>query len=129
MTRIVWGYPGHELFEAEQRGQVKLGGCCLPAFRAEFWCPACETGRGFTCPVCGCRYLPDAPWDGEMPSTTPCPCCGTRFGVDTAEPWDSERHRELRQRWVEGGCHWVSTQIQPPRRQTPQAQLRRVEGL
>jgi len=28
-VRIIYGYPDPELCEAEKRGEVKLGGCCV----------------------------------------------------------------------------------------------------
>jgi hypothetical protein len=29
MVPIAYGYPGVEMWEAEQRGEIVLGGCCL----------------------------------------------------------------------------------------------------
>jgi hypothetical protein len=29
IVKIVYGYPSHELFEASERGEVALGGCCV----------------------------------------------------------------------------------------------------
>lgn len=126
---IVWGYPSHELIEAHERGELQLGGCCLPVgIGPAGWCPSCQAERGFTCPVCGYGRLLDTPWaDWGRPSAAPCPCCGTRFGVDTTEPWSPERHGELRQRWVEAGCPWWSGEQKPPQRWDPQRQLRAVE--
>jgi hypothetical protein len=46
----------------------------------------------------------------------PCPCCGTRFGVDLRTPFDPNTHRELRRRWVEAACRWWSTEQRPPQR-------------
>ena len=40
---IVFGMPGVELFEAEQRGEVVLGGCCVSTFDPDWQCLDCET--------------------------------------------------------------------------------------
>lgn len=115
--------------QAVMRGEMAVWGCEPPTYRPAGWCPTCGAARGFECPVCGYRRLVEAPWDGPQPSGEPCPCCGTRFGVDTTVPYDEGAHERLRQQWVEGGCRWASTQIKPPRRWTPHRQLERVEGL
>ena len=125
---IRFGYPPPEWREPYEWGEIMLGGCCIPPHMPQGWCPTCQAERGFTCPVCGYRRLHDAPWaDWGRPSATSCPCCGTRFGADTAEPVDEEAHRELRRRWIEGGCRWWSAEQKPPQRWDPQRQLRAVE--
>jgi len=30
MLPVVFGFPSHEMFEAAERGEIILGGCCLP---------------------------------------------------------------------------------------------------
>jgi hypothetical protein len=128
LIRIVFGFPGYELFEAQERGEIMLGGCCIPPYMPQGWCPTCQAERGFTCPICGYGRLLDPPWaDWGRPSAAPCPCCGTRFGVDASEPGDEEAHLELRRRWVEAGCRWWSTEQKPPQRWDPAVQLRAVE--
>lgn len=124
---IRFGYPPPEWREPYERGEIMLGGCCISAYMPQHWCPTCEAERDFCCPVCGYRRLLDAPWDVHgRPSPRPCPCCGTRFGVDTTEPEEAEQHRELRRRWVEAGCRWWSAEQKPPQRWNPAVQLRAI---
>jgi len=40
--RIIYGYPGPELCEAEKRGEVELGGCCVGDNDPNFHCKACD---------------------------------------------------------------------------------------
>ena len=129
LIRIVRGYPPYELFQAQERGELRLGGCCIPMYMPQGWCSTCQAERGFTCPVCGYGRLLDAPWNDEgRPSPRPCPSCSTLPGIDTTEPWDPDTHRELRRRWVEAGCPWSSQEQKRPQRWDPQRQLRAVEG-
>ena len=39
--RIVYGYPGSELWEAERRGEIVLGGCLVGAESPEYECRSC----------------------------------------------------------------------------------------
>ena len=39
--RIGYGYPGNDLFEAEQRGELVLGGCLIGPESPEFQCRDC----------------------------------------------------------------------------------------
>ena len=41
MVPIAYGYPGIELIEAEQRGEVVLGGCTFDGDMPRLACPAC----------------------------------------------------------------------------------------
>lgn len=41
MTPIVYGMPGPELFEAAERGEVELGGCCISDDMPMFRCDRC----------------------------------------------------------------------------------------
>jgi predicted RNA-binding Zn-ribbon protein involved in translation (DUF1610 family) len=40
-VRIVYGYPTVELFEAEQRGEVSLGGCVVGNESPDYACRSC----------------------------------------------------------------------------------------
>lgn len=51
---IVFGFPGDDLIEAEARGEVILGGCCLPSDPR--------------CPVCNGPLSPEDPWASDDPS-------------------------------------------------------------
>lgn len=42
---IVFGYPGHEMFEAAERGEIELGGCVV-TYSDPKW----------TCVTCGARW-------------------------------------------------------------------------
>ena len=50
VVRIIYGYPGPELFERAERGEVMLGGCCISAEGDP------TSGR----PVCGWLSAPPA---------------------------------------------------------------------
>ena len=39
---IVWGYPNDELLRKAARGEVYLGGCDLPIYRADYHCKSCD---------------------------------------------------------------------------------------
>ena len=39
---IVWGFPDSKLLERAERGEVLLGGCCLPAFLTNYCCEKCN---------------------------------------------------------------------------------------
>ena len=43
LIEIVYGMPSSELFEAEERGEVILGGCCLSGDDPKYRCSNCET--------------------------------------------------------------------------------------
>ena len=43
MIPIAWGLPDPDLFEAGNRGEVSIGGCCIPAGDvAQWFCPRCD---------------------------------------------------------------------------------------
>ncbi len=46
MMSIVYGYPGPDLVEAAERGEVILGGCIIEPGQAEWACRICTLGRG-----------------------------------------------------------------------------------
>jgi hypothetical protein len=82
----------------------------------------------FLCPVCG--YGLDEPaWDGDLPSDEICPSCGIQFGYTDFAGNDPEKRKgvwkQWRERWVEEGCRWSSTNS-PPEGWDPRAQLERV---
>lgn len=39
---IVYGKPGRELIEREERGEIKLGGCCVTNESARYYCRECD---------------------------------------------------------------------------------------
>ena len=39
---ILFGMPGPEMIEAEQRGEIKLGGCCISGMEPEYYCKRCD---------------------------------------------------------------------------------------
>ncbi len=39
---IVYGYPSWELFQAEERGEVTLGGCVITGDDPMWYCPDCD---------------------------------------------------------------------------------------
>ena len=40
---IMFGFPGPEMLEAAERGEIKLGGCCIsPGTDPEFHCKRCD---------------------------------------------------------------------------------------
>lgn len=43
---LVFGYPSPEMFEASERGEIVLGGCCLPEGAVPQW----------RCRVCGAEF-------------------------------------------------------------------------
>ena len=43
MTPIAYGYPGVEMFEAAERGQILLGGCVVLDGQPTSRCTSCET--------------------------------------------------------------------------------------
>jgi hypothetical protein len=43
---IVYGLPGADLIEQEDRGEVALGGCVISDFSPTFQCPTCENEWG-----------------------------------------------------------------------------------
>lgn len=45
VLRIQNGYPGHEMMEAAERGEILLGGCCISEGSPDFACPVC--GQSF----------------------------------------------------------------------------------
>lgn len=45
---ILYGYPTHESFEAASRGEIILGGCCMPDDFEEL--------ADWVCKECGLRY-------------------------------------------------------------------------
>ncbi|HEX2194193.1 MAG TPA: hypothetical protein VHK63_04435 [Candidatus Limnocylindria bacterium] len=51
MVEIVYGLPGHELWEAEQRGDVMLGGCIVGPESPEFACRDCESPLPWVAPA------------------------------------------------------------------------------
>lgn len=74
----------------------------------------------FTCPVCRFAGLSEAPYDTfNCASYSICPCCGTEFGYDDA----SAAHDALRAKWVDGGMHWWSPNVEPPPGWDPRKQL------
>lgn len=42
MTPIVYGYPGPDMFEAEERGEVVIGGCVVFDGRPSWRCTSCQ---------------------------------------------------------------------------------------
>lgn len=40
-VRIQYGYPTREAFEAAERGEIRLGGCCMEIDAAERHCTTC----------------------------------------------------------------------------------------
>lgn len=42
LIEIVYGMPGIELFEAEERGEVILGGCCVSDDDPKYRCKKCD---------------------------------------------------------------------------------------
>ena len=44
LTEIVYGMPSSELFEAEERGEVILGGCCVSDDDPKYHCKKCNLG-------------------------------------------------------------------------------------
>ncbi len=42
MVRIVYGYPGGDMFEAAERGEIALGGCVMRECQAAWRCTSCH---------------------------------------------------------------------------------------
>ena len=42
LIEIVYGMPSSELFEAEERGEVMLGGCCVSDNDPKYHCKNCD---------------------------------------------------------------------------------------
>ena len=42
LIEIVYGMPGPELFEASERGEVILGGCCITGDDPKYHCKKCK---------------------------------------------------------------------------------------
>lgn len=45
VLNIQYGYPGHEMMEAAERGEILLGGCCISPDSPDCACPVC--GQSF----------------------------------------------------------------------------------
>jgi len=42
MLPILWGYPGHDAYEAQKRGELVIGGSCMVGPENPDWqCPVC----------------------------------------------------------------------------------------
>jgi len=41
-VRLVYGYPGDEMREQAERGEIALGGCCQPIGAPQRECLSCE---------------------------------------------------------------------------------------
>ena len=46
VVRIVYGLPGHEAFEAAERGELVLGGCVISSDSPLWACTACHAQFG-----------------------------------------------------------------------------------
>jgi len=46
MVPIVYGYPGHGLMEAAERGEVVLGGCVIMPHQPKWKCLSCKETSG-----------------------------------------------------------------------------------
>ena len=42
LLKVVYGMPSHELFEAAERGEVILGGCCISGDDPAYYCKKCK---------------------------------------------------------------------------------------
>lgn len=42
LLEIIYGMPGSELFEASERGEVILGGCCISGDDPAYHCKKCK---------------------------------------------------------------------------------------
>lgn len=58
MRPVAYGYPGPELWEASDRGEVVLGGCISGS--AASACPACAAGSRETPPLAPFRTVAEA---------------------------------------------------------------------
>lgn len=85
------------------------------------------TDDRYVCPVCGYDCLYEPPWSDGVGSDEICPSCGTHFGYDDSASGDAglreARHRELRARWMDGGCCWFSRTRKPPEQWDPCVQV------
>ena len=45
MIQILFGMPTPEAFEAAERGEIILGGCCVTGSDPEWQCPKCGATR------------------------------------------------------------------------------------
>jgi hypothetical protein len=50
LLEIVYGYPGHELFEADARGEVVLGGCVVGPESPDYECRDCHAPLPWVAP-------------------------------------------------------------------------------
>jgi hypothetical protein len=46
MRPIVYGMPGGDLMELSERGEIELGGCCIPDDMPRFSCAVCGRTEG-----------------------------------------------------------------------------------
>ncbi len=54
MIPVVYGMPGPEMWEARERGEILLGGCCPGPFDPRSVCPRCLLFNqlGASAPTC-----------------------------------------------------------------------------
>jgi hypothetical protein len=84
MLPIVFGYPGHETFEAADRGEIALGGCIVRGEDPTHRCTACGQDVILdallpepideVCATCGATL--DGDPDEESEADTGVPICG-----------------------------------------------------
>jgi hypothetical protein len=80
MLPIVFGYPMPELFEAEQRGEVALGGCVVTGEDPTHRCAACgadvilDDDAPLLCAACGRPLLGDL--EDDPAGESGLPLCG-----------------------------------------------------
>jgi len=43
VIKIIYGYPGRDLGDAEERGEIKLGGCCISDDNPTHYCKDCKS--------------------------------------------------------------------------------------
>ena len=67
-----------------------------------------------TCPVCFFQPLPWPPEDHNV-----CICCGTEFGFHDFE----STFDQLRERWIQTGMRWFSSEFPPPPSWNPSKQV------
>ena len=48
--RIEYGYPSHEMAEAEERGEIRLGGCVIGPESPDFECRRCGVALPWAAP-------------------------------------------------------------------------------
>lgn len=84
----------------------------------------------YMCPVCGYTGLPQAPWQGDLPSDYICPSCGIQFGYDDAgcngPAGRREIYKQSRNKWIQEGMRWFSKGREPPPGWDPERQLRQL---